>query len=173
MLYPINGPVYPRKNPQDGVATLIPLVRPRGNMSSDCVFCQIVDGDIPGRIVYEDDDVVSFLDANPLSKGHTLVVPRDHHERVADLPDGDRDAVFATLGRLAPVVEDAVDADGINVGMNDGRAAGQEVPHVHGHLVPRFEGDGGGAVHSIVRTRPDLPDDELDAVADAIRDGAE
>lgn len=142
-------------------------------MSSDCVFCQIIDGNIPGRIVYEDDDVVSFLDANPLSRGHTLVVPRDHHERVADLPDADRDAVFATLGRLAPVVESAVDADGINVGMNDGTAAGQEVPHVHGHLVPRFEGDDGGAVHSIVRTRPDLPDDELDDLADAIRDGAE
>ena len=141
-------------------------------MSSDCVFCQIIDGNIPGRIVYEDDDVVSFLDANPLSRGHTLVVPRDHHERVVDLPDADRDAVFATLGRLAPVVEYAVDADGINVGMNDGTAAGQEVPHVHGHLVPRFEGDNGGAVHSIVHTRPDIPDDELDDVADAIRDGA-
>ena len=142
-------------------------------MSGDCIFCQIVDGDIPGRAVYEDDDVLSFLDANPLSRGHTLVVPKAHHERVADLPDEDRDAVFETLGRLAPAVEAAVDADAVTVGMNDGEAAGQEVPHVHGHLVPRFDGDGGGAIHSIVRTRPDLSDEEMAEVEAAVRDAAE
>lgn len=135
----------------------------------DCIFCKIIAGDIPARTVYEDDDVLAFLDANPLARGHTLVVPKSHHERIDDLPAADREIVFETLGRLAPTVEAAVDADGINVGMNDGEAAGQEIPHVHGHLVPRFEGDGGGAVHSIVRTRPDLPDDELDGIAKEIR----
>lgn len=140
-------------------------------MSDDCVFCQIIDGNIPARTVHEDDAVVAFLDANPLTRGHTLIVPRNHYERVADLPRDDRDAVFATLGRLAPAVQSAVHADGLTVGMNDGEAAGQEVPHVHGHLVPRFEGDSGGAVHSIVRSLPDLEDDELDDIADAIRDG--
>ncbi len=141
-------------------------------MNDDCPFCGIITGDIPARIVHEGDDVVAFLDANPLARGHTLVVPRAHHERVAAMPDDDRDAVFAALGRLGPSVQAAVDADGLNVGMNDGSAAGQEVPHVHGHLVPRFEGDGGGAVHSIVRSRPDLSEEELDAVADAVRDRA-
>jgi histidine triad (HIT) family protein len=142
-------------------------------MSEDCVFCHILDGEIPARVVYEDDNVLAFLDANPLSRGHTLVVPKAHHERIDDLPTADRNAVFETLGRLAPSVEAAVDADGVNVGMNDGKAAGQEVPHVHGHIVPRFEGDGGGAIHSIVRTRPDLPDDELDNIAAGIRGAAE
>ncbi|MFQ3318991.1 MAG: histidine triad (HIT) family protein [Natronomonas sp.] len=142
-------------------------------MSEDCVFCHILDGEIPARVVYEDDNVLAFLDANPLSRGHTLVVPKAHHERIDDLPTADRNAVFETLGRLAPSVEAAVDADGVNVGMNDGKAAGQEVPHVHGHIVPRFEGDGGGAIHSIVRTRPDLPDDELDTIAAGIRGAAE
>ncbi|WP_254839896.1 HIT family protein [Natronomonas marina] len=137
-------------------------------MSEDCIFCGIVDGEVPSRTVYEDENVQAFLDATPLSRGHTLVIPKNHHERVADMPDGDRDAVFEALGRLGPAVEAAVDADGLNVGMNDGEAAGQEVPHVHGHLVPRFEGDGGGAVHSIVRTLPDLSEDELDDIADAI-----
>jgi histidine triad (HIT) family protein len=135
----------------------------------DCVFCGIVRGDIPGRTVHEDENVLAFLDANPLARGHTLVVPKDHHGRVRDLPEAERDAVFSALGRLAPVVEDAVDADGTTIGINDGEAAGQEVPHVHGHVVPRFEGDGGGAVHSIVRTRPDLSDEEMDEVAAAIR----
>jgi len=134
------------------------------------VFCGIVRGEIPGRTVYEDDDVQAFLDANPLARGHTLVVPKDHYSRVHELPEAAGDAVFSALRRLAPVVREAVDADGVTVGINDGEAAGQEVMHVHGHLVPRFEGDGGGAVHSIVRSRPELSDEELDEVAAAIRE---
>ena len=134
------------------------------------MFCGIVRGEIPGRTVYEDDDVQAFLDANPLARGHTLVVPKDHYSRVHELPEAAGDAVFSALRRLAPVVREAVDADGVTVGINDGEAAGQEVMHVHGHLVPRFEGDGGGAVHSIVRSRPELSDEELDEVAAAIRE---
>ena len=142
-------------------------------MDDDCPFCGIVNGDIPSRTVYEDEDVQAFLDANPLTRGHTLVIPKRHHTRVADLPTEDRNAVFRTLGRLSPAVEAAVDADGVTVGMNDGAAAGQEVPHVHGHLVPRFDGDGGGAIHSIVRTLPDLSDGEMDELEVDIRDAAE
>ena len=154
-------------------SVLSPSGHLRADMSTDCPFCQIIAGDIPARVVYEDDDVLSFLDANPLARGHTLVVPKTHHERVTAMPDDDRDAVFGALGRLGPSVQAAVDADGLNVGMNDGSAAGQEVPHVHGHLVPRFEGDDGGAVHSIVRTRPDLPDGEMNELEADIRDAAE
>ena len=139
----------------------------------DCIFCRIVSGEIPGRVVHETDDALAFLDANPLARGHTLVVPKAHRERLGDLSASESTAVFRAVHDLAGRVERAVDADGLTVGVIAGAAAGQEVPHVHGHLVPRFEGDGGGAVHSIVHTRPDLQDDELDAVADAIRDGAE
>lgn len=149
------------------------LLSIHARMTDDCVFCRIIDGEIPARTVYEDDDVLAFLDANPLARGHTLVVPKSHHERVSDLPTTDRSAVFETLGRLTPAVEAAVDADGVTVGMNDGDAAGQEIPHVHGHLVPRFDDDGGGAIHSIVRTLPELSDEELDTIASDIGDGAE
>lgn len=142
-------------------------------MGEDCIFCQIIEGKIPGRTVYEDDDVFAFLDANPLSRGHTLVIPKNHHERVSDLPAEDRAAVFETLGRLAPVVEAAVDADGVTVGMNDGEAAGQEVPHVHGHLVPRFDGDDAGPIHAIFRSKADLSDEELDEIAEEIKAAAE
>jgi histidine triad (HIT) family protein len=137
-------------------------------MSDDCIFCSIVAGDIPSRTVYEDDDTFAFLDVNPLSRGHTLVIPKAHHSRVADLPESVGDALFARAHRLAPLVESAVDADGITVGVNDGEAAGQEVPHVHVHLVPRFEGDGAGAIHSLRWERPDLSDEELDEVRDDI-----
>lgn len=137
-------------------------------MSDDCIFCSILDGDVPSRTVYEDEDVFAFLDVNPLSRGHTLVIPKAHHGRLADLPDEVADAVFGRLHRLAPAVEAAVDADGVTLGVNDGEAAGQEIPHVHAHVVPRFEGDGAGAIHSLRWDRPDLSDGELDAVRDDV-----
>lgn len=134
-------------------------------MTDDCVFCAIVDGELPSRDVYEDDDVLAFLDANPLAPGHTVVIPKAHHERLGDLPAELATAVGGRLAQLAPEIEAAVDADGATVAFNDGEAAGQEVPHVHGHVIPRFEGDGGTAVHGVAGSPPDLDDDELDQIA--------
>ncbi|WP_049902498.1 HIT family protein [Halococcus agarilyticus] len=139
-------------------------------MSADCPFCGIVAGEIPGRIVHESDTVTAFLDANPLAPGHTLVVPNDHHERLDDLPEDLAGDVFAALHRLTPAVESAVDADATTVAFNNGPAAGQEVPHVHGHVIPRFEGDGGAPIHVVAGDRPDLADDDLDRIADDVRD---
>jgi len=139
----------------------------------DCIFCQIVDGDIPARVVYEDDDVLAFLDANPLAPGHTLVIPKDHYETLDDVPPEPGEMMFAAIHYLTPVVEEAVDADGSNIGFNNGEAAGQEVPHVHGHIVPRFEGDGGRPFHAVAGGRPDLTDEELDDIAADIEAGAE
>ncbi|WP_458207487.1 HIT family protein [Haladaptatus sp. NG-SE-30] len=139
-------------------------------MPDDCIFCQIVAGDIPSRTVYEDDTVFAFLDVNPLAPGHTLVIPKDHHETLADLPDDTAADVFAALHHLTPTVEDAVDADASNVAFNNGEEAGQEVPHVHGHIIPRFDGDGGRPIHAIAGSSPDLSDDELDDIAADIRD---
>ncbi|MFU1781075.1 HIT family protein [Haloarcula japonica] len=133
-------------------------------MSEDCIFCQIVAGDIPGRTVYEDDTVLAFLDANPLSPGHTLVIPKDHHERLNDTPADVAGAVMSTLHELVPAVESAVDAPASTVAFNNGEEAGQEVPHVHGHIVPRFEDDGGRPIHALVTDRPELSDAELDAI---------
>jgi histidine triad (HIT) family protein len=140
------------------------------SMTDDCIFCSIVAGDIPSRTVYETEDVLAFLDANPLAPGHTLVIPKAHHERLNDLDDGLAGAVLGTLNALVPVVEDAVDAPATTVAFNNGPEAGQEVDHVHGHIVPRFEGDGGGPIHGVVGSRPDLSEDELDDIADRIRD---
>ena len=136
--------------------------------TDDCIFCAIVDGEIPSRTVYEDDDVLAFLDANPLAPGHTLVIPREHHERLQDLPDEPAGWLYEVLHELTGAVENAVDADATTVAFNNGEAAGQEVPHVHGHIVPRFDDDGGGPVHAAFGERPDLSDGELDEIADAI-----
>jgi histidine triad (HIT) family protein len=141
-------------------------------MTEDCIFCSIVAGDVPSRTVYEDEDVLAFLDVTPLSPGHTLVIPTAHHETIADLPAALRSALGERLLALTPAVEAAVDADASTVAFNNGEAAGQEVPHVHGHVIPRFEGDGGTAVHGVAGSTPDLDDDELDEIATAIRDAA-
>jgi len=142
-------------------------------MSEDCIFCQIVAGEIPSRTVHETDDVLAFLDANPMAPGHTVVIPKSHHETLAALPADAGAAVFRALHRLTPVVEDAVDADASTVGFNNGEAAGQEIPHVHGHVIPRFDGDGGTSLHGVAGRPADLDDGELDELADRIGEAAE
>ena len=134
-----------------------------------CIFCRIVEGDAPARTVYETETVAAFLDANPLAAGHTLVVPKAHHDGLADLPSDLAAELFSAVHAVTPAVEAAVDADATTVAFNNGRAAGQEVPHVHGHIVPRFQGDGVGPIHRLFRDRPALIDGELDAIADDIR----
>jgi hypothetical protein len=100
----------------------------RPGMSEDCIFCSIVAGDIPGRVVYEDEDTLAFLDANPLAAGHTLVVPKEHYERMNDLPAGVAGAIGEAIATVAPAVESAVDAPASTIAYNNGEAAGQEVP---------------------------------------------
>ncbi len=136
------------------------------------IFSQIVAGEIPARVVYEDERTIAFLDANPLSPGHTLVIPKDEYERLNDVPDDVASDLYATIHRLVPAVEEAVDADATTVAFNNGEEAGQEVPHVHCHIIPRFEGDGGGPIHAIAGETPDLGDDELDEIAADIESNA-
>jgi len=140
-------------------------------MSEPTIFEQIVAGDIPARIVHETDTVAAFLDANPLAAGHTLIVPKDPYERLDELPDDIAADLWTAVQELTPKIEAAVDADATTIGVNNGPAAGQEVPHVHVHVVPRFEGDGGGPIHAVAGKRPNLSDDELDDIADAIESG--
>lgn len=132
------------------------------------IFSQIIDGDIPARIVHEDESTIAFLDANPLAPGHTLVIPKTEYERLNDVPADEAADLYAAIHELVPAVESAVEADASTVAFNNGEAAGQEVPHVHCHIVPRFEGDGGGPIHMVAGDRPDLAEDELDEIADDI-----
>ncbi len=101
--------------------------------------------------------MLAFLDANPLSPGHTLVIPKAHHERLNDTPADVASAVMSTLHELVPAVESAVDAPASTVAINNGPAAGQEVDHVHVHIVPRFEGDGGSPIHASRASAPTSP----------------
>ena len=116
-----------------------------------CIFCRIVAGEIPAEIVAKDDHAVAFLDVTPLADGHTVVVPRRHVGTLEAMMPADADGLFAMVRRLAGPVRTAVGAAANTVGVNDGPASGQTIPHVHVHIVPRRSGDGGGSVHTIFR----------------------
>lgn len=133
-------------------------------MAAETIFEKIVDGEIPARVVHETDTTLAFLDANPLAAGHTLVIPKEPYERLNDLPKSLAADVFSTVHELTPAIESAVDADATTIAINNGEAAGQEVPHVHVHIVPRFEDDGGGPIHAIAPESPELSDEELDEI---------
>ncbi len=106
-----------------------------------CVFCRIVAGEIPSARLLESDAAVAFLDINPINHGHVLLVPREHHATLADLSDGAAAATAMLLPRLARAVMKATAAHGLNLVVNNGRAAGQTVDHGHWHLIPRFVDD--------------------------------
>jgi len=114
-----------------------------------CIFCRILNGEIPAEVVARGHDFVAFLDVNPLADGHVLVVPRAHVAQVEDLEPEHADALFRAVVRLAGPVREAVDAAGTTIGVNNGNATGQTIPHVHVHIVPRWENDGAGTIHTI------------------------
>ena len=137
-------------------------------MSEDCIFCQIVDGEIPSYQVGENDHAYAFLDVNPLSRGHTVVIPKAHHEHVPDMPADVASGVFELVHELTPAVEAAVDATGSTIAFNNGEDAGQEVPHVHCHIVPRFPDSDNRAIHALFSIQ-DIADEEMDDIAASIR----
>jgi histidine triad (HIT) family protein len=115
----------------------------------NCIFCRIVRGEIPAEIVARSQDFVAFLDVQPLADGHVLVVPAAHQACVEDLEPAQADTLFRAVRELAGPVREAVDAAGTTIGVNNGTATGQTIPHVHVHIVPRWQNDGAGSVHTI------------------------
>jgi histidine triad (HIT) family protein len=108
----------------------------------DCIFCQITAGRIPCTKVFENENVLAFLDIGPISDGHTLVIPKAHYQRLHECPGEVLSEVAKVIGQLGGPVAGAVQADGYNVLCNNGSAAGQLVEHVHFHIIPRKTGDG-------------------------------
>lgn len=108
----------------------------------DCIFCKIIDGVLPCHKVYEDDETLAFMDIFPLSPGHTLVVPKEHHPDLYAMPDHLTAAVMRTARRVALAMAQAIGPDGMNLFQANGPAAGQTVFHFHMHILPRRLGDG-------------------------------
>jgi len=110
-------------------------------MKNDCVFCAIASGEIPSFKVYEDDLVLAYLDINPFTKGHTLVIPKEHVTGLLDADEALLAAVIARVKKVAAHLKQALPCDGFNILQNNGAAAGQTVMHLHFHIVPRYEGE--------------------------------
>jgi histidine triad (HIT) family protein len=130
-----------------------------------CIFCAIVAGDAPARVVHEGPRTLAFLDINPATHGHALVVPKAHATDLLDASPEDLEAVAGVAQRLARAAVDVLGADGVNLLQSTGAAAFQTVFHLHVHVVPRYEGDG---IHLPWIPTPGDPD-EIDAAAATLR----
>ena len=136
-----------------------------GNLDPDCIFCKIIRGEIPAQRVFENDHLLAFLDINPLATGHTVVIPKTHAERLEQLPADTAGEVARSFGAIATALLKVTGAEGYNVLQNNGSVAGQVVPHVHFHLVPRRADDGLGYRWNAKSATAE----ELTALADRVR----
>jgi len=109
--------------------------------NSDCVFCKIINNEISANKIYEDDNFMAFLDIKPNNLGHTLLVPKEHHKNIFDLPDEILSKLGKSIQTIASGVLKGTEASGINIAMNNGETAGQIVWHAHIHIIPRFVND--------------------------------
>ena len=131
----------------------------------DCIFCQIVAGEIPAQIIDEDERTVAFMDINPATRGHALVIPRRHAQDLLDVEPSELAAVAVAAQRLAARMPERLGADGVNLLNSCGRAAWQTVFHFHVHVIPRYEGD----PLRLPWTPHDGDTEEITAAAEALR----
>lgn len=120
----------------------------------NCLFCAIIAQKIPAHSVYEDAHALGFLDIHPRAPGHTMIMPKIHAENMLDLPDHELEPLFMAVKKMAAVLQNALAPDGCTIGINQGRASGQEVDHLHIHIIPRWYEDGGSSLHAVVNNPP-------------------
>ncbi len=111
-------------------------------MNTDCVFCKVAAGKLPSAKVYEDADTVAFMDIGPVAKGHTLVVPKQHCDPITGVPPALLQKLILVVQKVAKAQLEGLGADGLNITQANGKIAGQVIPHMHFHVIPRFERDG-------------------------------
>lgn len=133
----------------------------------DCLFCKIANKEIPSRIITETENSIAFLDAFPVSRGHTLVITKKHYEKVQDMTDNDNNDLFDTVHNVISKVDKLTGSTLLAI--HNGKDSGQEIPHVHVHLIPRELDDQAGPVHSMFKDRPKLSDEELDQLCAKIK----
>lgn len=107
-------------------------------MTRDCIFCKIVRDELPANRIYEDKDILAFLDIKPISEGHTLVIPKKHYDDIYRISEKEVACLFKTVKRIAYAVKNGMNAEGISIVQNNGRAAGQIVFHLHVHIIPQY-----------------------------------
>jgi len=137
-------------------------------VSEDCIFCAIVKGEAPASLTHEDDSVIAFMDIQPITHGHMIVVPREHAVLMQDVNETAAMRAFRVARRLASLARHTLGASGANLLVMDGEVAFQDVPHFHIHVIPRYPGDGFGLTFPKTYEQPPSRA-ELETVAAAIR----
>lgn len=137
--------------------------------NSECLFCQIASKEQDAEIVGESEKTISFLDANPSSPGHTMVIPKSHSPTLLDFDKEELAVLFEEVKKTVTQLQKTLSPDGFTIGINQDKAGGQHVPHLHVHIIPRFEGDKGGPIQAVVRNQPE---EEISTIAGKIRGAA-
>ena len=134
----------------------------------DCIFCKIANGEIPTKMITETNHSIAFLDAFPLTKGHTLVIPKKHHEKIQNMSSEENIDLFSTVYSVISKVDKLTGATLMAV--HNGKEAGQEIPHVHVHLVPRSPNDTGGPIHCLFDSTLNVSDSEINEILQKLQD---
>jgi histidine triad (HIT) family protein len=134
----------------------------------DCIFCKIISGEIPTKIIAKTENSIAFLDAFPLTKGHTLVIPKKHHEKIQNMSHEENTDLFSTVQKIISKVDKLTGAT--LVAIHNGKDAGQEIPHLHVHLVPRSADDSGGPIHCLFDSTLNVSDSELEEIYKKLKD---
>ena len=133
----------------------------------DCIFCKIITGNIPTKILKETSRSISFLDAFPLAKGHVLVIPKNHHQKIQDMSNDENADLFSLVHLMISKVDSITGAT--LVAVHNGKDAGQEVPHVHVHLVPRSISDSAGTIHSMFNNTLKISESETEELYNKLK----
>ena len=133
----------------------------------DCIFCKIISGEIKSKFLKETTHSVSFLDAFPLATGHVLIIPKNHHQKIQDLSIEENTDLFSLVHQMVSNVDKITGSTLIAI--HNGKDAGQEIPHVHIHLVPRSKDDSAGPIHSMFNSTVNLSISEMDELYDKLK----
>ena len=135
----------------------------------DCIFCKIISKEVPAKILYEDEYSISFLDAFPVAKGHTLVIPKKHFAQIQDMPSDMNQKLFDTVHKMITKIDSVMGSTLVLI--HNGKDSGQEIMHVHVHLIPRGIDDSGDNLDSMFKNKIKLTDDEIDDLCTKIKSG--
>lgn len=122
----------------------------------NCIFCKIIDKKQDAHVIFEDDLHMAIMDRYPIQRGHTLIMPKSHHEKITSMTADEVGALFSKVPAIAKAILETTGADGFNIGQNNGRSANQIIPHVHVHVIPRYNKTANPWTHRMIASDRDL-----------------
>ena len=131
---------------------------------TECIFCDVINGKLPSHMIYDDDDCLAILDRYPIDNGHSLIITRQHYEKITDMSIDDVSRLFSKVPKIINAIIKATGADAFSIAQNNGKSAKQIIPHVHIHLIPRYNATG-----TLWTKRKIMSDDELKQLAEKIK----